>query len=160
MGWKKSKPLMALLVVVIVIVWIYLFFLRGSGAGGGANIEQAFYDTETNQVVVMDEHPGGFPPYENPETGKRTLWDAYTNTEATDPETGEPPIFPQIVKYPEGMTPPAAGEEPDPRFLDFMMRATEMPPICPVTKSRRNVTRYYTPEAKKKIEELRQKYAN
>lgn len=160
-SWKKSKGLAYLLVGILVCFWFYMLFLRGGGSGDAPRIPQAYMCNVCKEISVYDEHPGGMPPYECKSCHEMAAYEAYVcnNPSCAEKNGGKPPVFPHVVKLPEGVTPPAEDEEPSPEYMEAMMEMEMQFPTCPICgESTPNIERYMTDEAKKMLEELRKKY--
>jgi hypothetical protein len=150
---------MYVLIAGIVVFWIYMLFFRGgSGRASRVNIPQAFICSECNAISVYEKVPKPYPPYKCKSCGLEAAWAAYTCTECIDEETGKPPIFPMIIELPEGVQPPEEGQEPSEEYMQSLMEIEGSIPECPICESSEFVQRYMTEEAKKMLEELREKY--
>ena len=156
-NWKKSKGLAYLLIAVIGVFWIWMLFFRDGDSGDRVHIPQAYYCVECKQITEFDKPTGHYPPHVCAHCGARAAWPAYTCTECVDEETGKPPIFAVVPDLPEGVGPPAEGEEPNEEYMDALMEAEMEPPECPICGKSENVVRYMTPKAKEILDELRKK---
>ncbi|MHC4871243.1 MAG: hypothetical protein ACYTFY_05315 [Planctomycetota bacterium] len=156
-GWKKSKPLLYVLVVIIGLFWLKMLFFRGGSSSERVKIPQAFSCAECKELVVFEKLPKGHTPYDCSKCGMGAAWPAFACNECKT-EDGKQVIFPNIVELPEGVEAPAPGEEPSMEYLDAMMMAEGMIPKCPKCEKIETVERYLTPEAKKMLQELREKY--